>query len=111
MQYVPQSAGALDYAGRMGAIGAGVSLSYQGQTYADDLNVQPLGTAVLLGARFRVPTGGGAAIDVRADNLTGARYLSSIDRYGPPALLAVSVSMPIGRGESQTPACSGNNEL
>lgn len=111
LQYVPQSAGALDYAGRIGAIGAGVSLSYQGQTYADDLNVQPLGTAVLLGARLRIPAGGGAAIDVRADNLTGARYLSSIDRYGPPALLAVSVSMPIGRGESQTPACSGNNEL
>ena len=105
LQYVPQNAAALEYDGSISRIAAGVSVSYQGQTYADDLNAQPLGPAVLVGARVRVPLTSGAAIDVRADNLTGTRYLSSIDRYGPPSLVAIGVSLPIG-GAAGTEACA-----
>lgn len=106
LQYVPEQSASVDYAARIGNVGTGVSLSYVGQTYADDLNTSPLGTAVLVGARVRVPLADGAAIDVRADNLTGARYLSSIDRYGPPALISIGVSLPIGSSANTTPnAC------
>jgi len=105
LQYVPQQSASVDYAGRIGNVGAGVSVSYVGQTYADDLNTQPLGTAVLLGARARIPIAGGAAVDVRADNLTNARYLSSIDRYGPPALISVGVTLPVGRSGAPANAC------
>jgi outer membrane receptor protein involved in Fe transport len=97
LQYVPQASASVDYATRVGQVGAGLSVSYLGQTYADDLNTEPLGTAVLVGARARIPVAGGAAIDVRADNLTDARYLSSIDRYGPPAVISVGVTVPVGR--------------
>jgi outer membrane cobalamin receptor len=98
LQYVPQASGSLDYASSIGAVGAGVSVSYVGQTYADDLNTEPLGTAVLVGARVRIPVAGGADVDIRADNLADARYLSSIDRYGPPALISFGVTLPVGRG-------------
>ncbi len=97
LQYVPQASATIDYAAQVGAVGTGVSVSYLGQTFADDLNTEPLGTAVLVGARVRIPVAGGADIDVRSDNLTDARYLSSIDRYGPPALLSVGVTLPVGR--------------
>ncbi|HKU67321.1 MAG TPA: TonB-dependent receptor [Candidatus Baltobacteraceae bacterium] len=105
LQYVPEQSASIDYAGRVGAVGAGVSVSYVGQTFADDLNTQPLGTAVLVGARARIPLADGASIDVRADNLTNARYLSSIDRVGPPALVAVGVTLPVGRSAAAANAC------
>lgn len=105
LQYVPQQSASIAYAGRVGKIGAGVSVSYVGQTYADDLNTQPLGTAVLVGARARVPIGGGATVDIRADNLTNARYLSSIDRLGPPAVVAIGISFPIGPTGAGSTTC------
>jgi hypothetical protein len=97
LQFVPQQSASVEYAGRVGQVGAGVTVSYLAQTYADDLNAQPLGTAVLLGARVRIPLADGAALDVRGDNLTSARYFSSIDRLGPPTLVSIGVSLPVGR--------------
>lgn len=105
LQYVPQESASLDYAGRIGEIGAGLTVSYAGQTYADDLNTQPLGSAVLVGARARIPLADGAAVDIRADNLTNARYLSSIDRYGPPALISIGITLPIGPAHAATNSC------
>lgn len=105
LQYVPQESASLDYAGRIGQIGAGLTVSYAGQTYADDLNTQPLGSAVLVGARARIPLADGAAVDIRADNLTNARYLSSIDRYGPPALISIGITLPIGPAHAATNSC------
>jgi outer membrane receptor protein involved in Fe transport len=105
LQYVPQQSGSIDYASRIGNIGAGVTVSYVGQTFADDLNTQPLGTAVLVGARTRIPLGGGASLDLRADNLTNARYLSSIDRFGPPAIIAAAVSFPLQHTSAAANAC------
>jgi outer membrane receptor protein involved in Fe transport len=105
LQYVPQQSASIDYAARIGGVGAGLTVSYVGQTYADDLNTEPLGTAVLVGARARIPLADGASVDIRADNLTNARYLSSIDRYGPPALVTVGVTLPIGRSGATANAC------
>jgi outer membrane receptor protein involved in Fe transport len=95
LQYVPQQSGSIDYAGGIGRVGVGFSLTYLGQTFADDLNVQPLGTALVAGARVRIPFANGAAVSISAENLTGARYLSSIDRYGLPAVLSVNFSLPV----------------
>ncbi len=100
LQYVPQQSASVDYAAAWGSVGVGASLSYLGQTYADDLNTQPLGTSVLVGARVRIPLADGAAFTITAENLTGARYLSSIDRYGTPAMVALGLSLPVGNGNN-----------
>lgn len=101
LQYVPQQSGTLSYTTQTGAVTSGLSLAYLGQTYADDLNTQPLGTPLLVGANVHIPIGEGATLDVAADNLTDARYLSSIDRFGPPAVISVGVSLPLGPGNNQ----------
>lgn len=101
LQYVPQQSGTLSYTTQTGTVTTGLSLAYIGQTYADDLNTQPLGTPLLVGANVHIPVGDGATVDVAADNLTNARYLSSIDRFGPPAVISVGVSLPLGPGNNQ----------
>ena len=85
-------------------MGIGLSASYLGQTYADDRNEQPLGTALLLGVNLRAPIPGGAALVLSAANVTGTRYLSSIDRFGPPAVISLGISLPIGPAPA-TSAC------
>jgi outer membrane cobalamin receptor len=101
LQYVPQQSGTVSYTAQTGIVTSGLSVAYIGQTYADDLNTQPLGTPLLVGANVHIPVGDGATVDVSADNLTGARYLSSIDRFGPPAVISVGVSLPLGPGNNE----------
>ena len=101
LQYVPANSASLAYIAPIGTLRASISISYLGQTYADDLNRQALGTALVAGARLHVPLAGGAALDLRADNLTDARYLSSIDRYGTPMLASLAVTLPIGQKREQ----------
>lgn len=100
LQYVPSQSATLGYTVASERAAAGVSLTYAGQTYADDLNAQPLGTAVVAAAGLRFLLAGDATLDIDADNLTNARYLSSIDRYAPPARLAIGVSLPVGTGNN-----------
>lgn len=104
LPYVPAQSASVDYAGQIGKTGVGLSVAYLGQAYADDLNLQPLGTAVVLGSTVRIPMSGGGSVVLAAQNLTDARYLSSIDRYAPPAVVSISFSMPIGT-DTHTPAC------
>src|SRR5579884_1212703 len=101
LQYVPQQSGTIEYTASLDRVGVGVSLAYLGQTYADDLNVQPLGTSLVSGARVRIQLANGAAVSIAAENLTGARYLSRIDRYGLPAILSVNFSLPIHTSANQ----------
>lgn len=96
LPYVPAQSASLAYEGALGRMGIGLSASYLGQTYADDRNEQPLGTALLLGVNLRAPIPGGAALVLSAANVTGTRYLSSIDRFGPPAVISLGISLPIG---------------
>lgn len=105
LPYVPQSSAYAGYDTLLGATHVGVNVAYIGPTYADDLNLQALGTAVTAGAFASIPVGGGARIIVRGDNITSAHYLSSIDRYGPPAVVSIGVSLPVNK---QAPArCAG----
>ncbi len=78
------------------AIRYGTDVSLLGTTYADDRNVQPLGTAILVGAYVSAPAGGGTTITLQGTNLGGARYLSSIDRYGPAPVIALKLRVPLG---------------
>lgn len=96
LPYVPAQSASVEYAGQIGRTGIGLSMSYLGQTYADDLNRQPLGTAVVLGGTMRIPLAGGASLALSAQNFTDTRYLSSIDRYGPPAVVSIGLALPVG---------------
>ena len=98
LAYVPQSIADLgiDSLGR-GGFGYGVDASYVGQTYADDVQAQPLGAALLFGATVHATTRSGTTFALIADNVTKQRYLSSIDRYGPPQNATLRVSVPIGK--------------
>jgi outer membrane receptor protein involved in Fe transport len=94
LSYVPNvEAGAtLDTA--VGAIGAGLTLIYAGQMFADDLNTSPLGTSLLAGVHLSLPLRAGASITIDVENATNARYLSSVDRYGPPATVWIGMTIP-----------------
>lgn len=105
LPYVPAQSASVDYAGQIGQTGVGVSVSYLGQAYADDLNKQPLGTAVVVGSTVRIPVAGGASVVLAAQNLTDARYLSSIDRYGPPSVFSVGFVLPVGPAGDHTAGC------
>ena len=94
LPYVPEGSAGIDLDAAVSKFGVGISLSYLGQTFADDLNTQPLGTSVLLGAHVSVPLRDEVKITVDVENATSARYLSSIDRYGPPATVTVAITVP-----------------
>jgi outer membrane cobalamin receptor len=91
LQYVPESDERLAFDGTIGAVGVGVTVSYLGQTFADDLNTEPLGSAVVVGVHAAFPLTNGEQLVLDAQNLTGARYLSSIDRYGQPMVVSLTV--------------------
>ena len=70
-----------------------VRFEYFAQTYADDLNTEPLGTAGVVDVAYAIPTGAASTISVGASNATGARYLTSPDRQGPPANVWLRLSL------------------
>ena len=96
LPYVPSQSASVDYTGQIGSTGVGFSVSYLGQTYADDLNTQPLGTSVLLGGTVRAPISGGAALVLAVQNAGDSHYLSSIDRFGPPSTVSLGLALPVG---------------
>ena len=105
LQYVPQASASATLDRNVGALLVGTSLSYAGQTYADDLNTQPLGTALIAGAHVGIPLRG-FELRIEASNLTNARYLSSIDRFAPPATVSIGLLVPSGAPASDLPRCS-----
>jgi outer membrane cobalamin receptor len=104
LPYVPKASASAEYDAPVGAVQTGVSLNYSGMTWADDLNQQPLGSAVTAGMHAIFPLHDGVDLTLNASNLADARYLSSIDRYAPPQVLSLAISAPLG--SPQAPACS-----
>jgi outer membrane cobalamin receptor len=90
LPYVPKGNIESYYDTPVGHVETGVSVTYSGMTYADDLNKEPLGTAVIVGAHARFPLNDGASVILNASNLNDARYLSSIDRYAPPQVVSLA---------------------
>ncbi|MGH7709389.1 MAG: TonB-dependent receptor domain-containing protein, partial [Vulcanimicrobiaceae bacterium] len=102
LQFVPDRSISLGIDDDAGAIGLGIDASYIGQTYADDLNTEPLGAALVIGARATAPMSDGSRITLSWQNLTRQTYLTSVDRIAPPSNLILSYTLPIG-GEARQP--------
>lgn len=79
-----------------GSLAYALDASYVGQTYADDLERQPLGAALLASATVRATTTSGVSFSISGENLTHQRYLSSVDRYGQPLGVALRIGIPLG---------------
>ena len=103
LPYVPKASASAEYDAPVGHLQAGVSVNYSGMTWADDLNQQPLGTALTAGLHVTAALRGGVNVTLNANNLTDARYLSSIDRYAPPQVISLALSAPLG--SALPPAC------
>jgi outer membrane cobalamin receptor len=99
--YVPNEQASAEWTtGR--TLTAAVSLTYLGTSFADDINVQPLGSALIAGAIVSIPAGAGA-LSLGASNLANAQYATSPDRLGPPSGVFVRFttarrSTPCGAG-------------
>jgi vitamin B12 transporter len=91
LAYVPESDATFAADGVSGIISLGATVSYLGQTYADDLNTEPLGRAVVAGVHARLPIHPHEQLVLNVQNLTGVRYLSSIDRYAEPMIVSVTL--------------------
>ena len=104
LPYVPKASASAEYDTPVGVVQTGVSINYSGMTWADDLNRQPLGSAVTAGLHAIVPLRDGVKVVFNADNVTDARYLSSIDRYAPPQVISLALAAPVG--SPQALACS-----
>jgi len=108
LAFVPERSASfgIDAAGP-GPLAGSLDVSYVGQTFADDLQRQPLGAALLVGATLRATTKSGTSFSVVGDNLTHQAYLSSIDRFGPPLGIAFRVGVPLGNVPPAAPgACA-----
>jgi outer membrane cobalamin receptor len=107
LTYVPNRAASigLDSAGP-GPLAFSVNSTYIGQTYADDLQLEPLNPALLFGATIRATTKAGASLELIGDNITGQQYLSTIDRYGPPRTIWLKIGVPLGPAANPRPACA-----
>ena len=104
LPYVPKASVTGGYDELLGAVQTGVTLTYSGVTYADDLNEEPLGVAVTLGLHARIPLRDDASVIVNASNLTNARYLSSIDRYAPPQVISVAFAAGMWHAPAAAPS-------
>ncbi len=108
LAYVPDGAAALDAERTVGALTGAVEVSYSGPTFSDDVERQPLGSAVLVGGRLTLRGADGTALSLAIDNLTDKVYLTSVDRLGPPSSLSLRLTVPVGtRPSGPSPAaCS-----
>jgi len=107
LAYVPdrEATAALDTQG--GYARFGVEATFLGAAFADDLNTQPLGSALLLGARVSAPLRSGATLTLAAENLTNRQYLSSQDRLGPPSSVSLRLAVPLGMRAPSPPSRCG----
>jgi outer membrane receptor protein involved in Fe transport len=107
LAYVPDEAAALDVERTVRNVTGALELSYNGPTFADDLQQQPIGTAFLVGGRLVLHGANGTTLALAVDNLADRVYLTSIDRLGPPSSVTLRLSVPVGAGARSTvaPVC------
>ncbi len=104
--FVPERAANLGIdATGAGSLAASLDVSYVGQTFADDLERQPLGAALLVAATLRATTASGTSFSLVGENLTHQSYLSSVDRFGPPLSVALRIGVPLGPMPDRTSTC------
>jgi outer membrane cobalamin receptor len=106
LAYVPNESVTLGLDGTSaGPFSFSLDGSYLGQTYADAFEQEPLGSALLLGATLQATAASGATFALTGDNLSSQRYLSSIDRYGPPLTIMFRIGVPLGPTTARAPGC------
>lgn len=103
---VPDSAASLGVERTVRALTGSLELSYSGPTFADDLERQPLGSALLIGGRLTLHDARGDALSLAVDNLADRVYLTSVDRLGPPASVTLRLSVPVGARPPVTPGAA-----
>lgn len=96
LAYVPDATGTLEAERTVGAVTGALLLTYSGPTFADDIEQQPLGQALLIGARVSYAMRDGIVLSLGIDNAAGQQYLTSVDRLGPPASATVRLTVPVG---------------
>jgi iron complex outermembrane receptor protein len=106
LAYVPDSAASLGVERTAHALTGALEVSYSGPAFADDLERQPLGAALLVGGRLTLRAADGTALSLAIDNLADKRYLTSVDRLGPPASVTLRLSVPVGVRPTATPAAA-----
>ena len=106
LAYVPDAAAAIDVERTVRALTGALELSYSGPAFADDLQHQPLGTALLIGGRITLHAADGSALSLAVDNLADRVYLTSVDRLGPPSSVTLRLSVPFGRRVANAPSAS-----
>ena len=121
LAYVPNRAATAAIDTQAGLTRYGLEASFLGAAYADDLNTQPLGSALLIGARVTAPLSGGATLTLAVENMTDRLYLSSVDRLGPPSSVSLRIAVRSARASrtrqhraawtsSATPAVYGTTD-
>jgi outer membrane cobalamin receptor len=106
-EFVPNRSASLGLDVNAQPVTYGIDINYLGQTYADDLNTEPLNSALLFGLRASALAGNGATWSFVWQNITDQHYLTSVDRIGIPAHASIEVRFPIGVRPAQTaPLCS-----
>ncbi len=109
LAYVPDSAASLDVERTVRALTGALELSYSGPAFADDLERQPLGTALLIGGRLTLRASDGSALSLAVDNLADRVYLTSVDRLGPPASVTLRLVLPVGAPVTTPAAACGRS--
>jgi len=111
LQFVPDTSASVGIDGIAGRLQVGTDLTFVGQTFADDLNTEPLDSALLVGFRVSAPVSRTSSLALSGDNVTNRQYLSSIDRIGLPSIYSLRWETRFGSsGAAQPPitaACNG----
>jgi outer membrane receptor protein involved in Fe transport len=107
LAYVPDSAASLDVERTVRALTGALQFSYSGPTFSDDLERQPLGSALLVGGRLTLRGADGTALSLAVDNLTDKVYLTSVDRLGPPSSVTLRLTLPVGARPTTSVAACG----
>ena len=105
LAFVPEQSASIGLEGGVGRSDVGFDATYLGQTFADDLNAQPLGTAWVFGARITTLIGHAASLTLAADNLSTQAYRASLDRLGPPPTISLGLRVPFGTPPPSDKSC------
>jgi outer membrane receptor protein involved in Fe transport len=96
LAFVPDRSATAAIDAQTGSLRYSVETSFLGAAYADDLNTEPLGHALLVGGRISAPLADGATVTLSVENLTNRSYLTSVDRLGEPSSVTLRASFPLG---------------
>jgi outer membrane receptor protein involved in Fe transport len=96
LAFVPDRSATAAIDAQTGPLRYSVEASFLGAAYADDLNTEPLGHALLIGGRVSAPLVAGGTLTLSVENLTNRVYLTSVDRLAEPSSVTLRASFPFG---------------